>query len=110
MMTIQRMRYCHPKGALRQVFSERATEPMRGFVGGLVLGNEQCDDQNLSDGDGCSGECLLEPFWACDDASPSPCDGVRGYSMLRAQKHVMIKTQVTVMAARLQVSLKTLVL
>lgn len=26
---------------------------------------EQCDDANISDGDGCTGDCMIEPHYAC---------------------------------------------
>ena len=34
---------------------------------------EDCDDQNVEDGDGCSSECYLEKGWTCDGA-PSQCN------------------------------------
>lgn len=38
----------------------------------IVEGLEQCDDGDLSDGDGCSASCRVEPGWQCD-GSPSYC-------------------------------------
>ena len=32
---------------------------------------EQCDDGNLSNGDGCSSSCLIETGWACTSSSVS---------------------------------------
>ncbi|XP_018608776.1 pappalysin-2 [Scleropages formosus] len=57
---------------------------------GQLQGEEQCDDENLLDGDGCSKKCLMEPGFNCD-GEPSQCyvfdgDGVceefeRAYSV-----------------------------
>jgi len=30
-----------------------------------MAGKEQCDDNNLSDMDGCSKECMIEENWFC---------------------------------------------
>jgi len=40
---------------------------------GRVEGGEQCDDGNLTDGDGCGGGCVVERGWSCDAGSPSVC-------------------------------------
>ena len=42
---------------------------------GLVQAGEQCDDGNLSDGDGCSASCDIEPGFDCDNppGMPSVC-------------------------------------
>ena len=37
--------------------------------GALDLG-EQCDDGNMSDGDGCSSVCVVEDGWVCNDPVP----------------------------------------
>ena len=39
---------------------------------GLVVSGEACDDGNLLGGDGCSVNCVIEPFWACQ-GQPSVC-------------------------------------
>ncbi|MDX9719303.1 MAG: DUF4215 domain-containing protein [Myxococcota bacterium] len=39
---------------------------------GKLAGNEQCDDGNLSSGDGCSESCQLEDGYACH-GTPSEC-------------------------------------
>lgn len=42
---------------------------------GLVQSGEQCDDGNMSDGDGCSASCTVEPGFGCDNdpGEPSVC-------------------------------------
>ncbi|MFK7888305.1 MAG: proprotein convertase P-domain-containing protein [Gammaproteobacteria bacterium] len=42
---------------------------------GLVQGGEGCDDGNLTDGDGCSATCDIEPGFGCDNepGEPSVC-------------------------------------
>lgn len=39
---------------------------------GLIDGTEECDDQNLSDGDGCSATCTVDDNFACS-GEPSVC-------------------------------------
>jgi cysteine-rich repeat protein len=39
---------------------------------GLVDSGEQCDDDNLVNGDGCSATCQVEPCWSCS-GQPSVC-------------------------------------
>ncbi|HEX7668765.1 MAG TPA: DUF4215 domain-containing protein, partial [Polyangiaceae bacterium] len=39
---------------------------------GKIEGSEQCDDGNSTPGDGCSGVCQIEPFYACP-AEGQPC-------------------------------------
>lgn len=39
---------------------------------GALQGSEQCDDANVTDGDGCSAACVREPGYACSGA-PSTC-------------------------------------
>lgn len=34
----------------------------------------ECDDNNLLDGDGCSSKCLIEAGWECKGGSPSSRD------------------------------------
>ncbi len=43
---------------------------------GLVQSGEQCDDGNLSDGDGCSASCEIEDGFGCDNepGEPSVCE------------------------------------
>lgn len=38
-----------------------------------MLGNFQCDDGNLINGDGCSSSCTIETCWECDYGSPTSC-------------------------------------
>lgn len=40
---------------------------------GILEAPEECDDENLLEGDGCSPSCSVEFLWACDGASPSEC-------------------------------------
>lgn len=48
-----------------------------GFLAGGVCGDgdnnagEECDDDNLLNGDGCSSECEVEPGWLCPPTGPS---------------------------------------
>ncbi len=39
---------------------------------GIVIGAEQCDDENSTSGDGCSSECQIEPGYECE-GEPSQC-------------------------------------
>ena len=39
---------------------------------GLLGGSEQCDDADLTAGDGCGPDCVIEPGWACG-GEPSVC-------------------------------------
>jgi len=39
---------------------------------GVVAGGETCDDQNQTNGDGCSASCTVEPGYFCT-GSPSTC-------------------------------------
>ena len=41
---------------------------------GLNMGNHECDDGNLTDGDGCSAEGAVEPGYTCAGGSPSSPD------------------------------------
>lgn len=45
---------------------------------GKVGSNEACDDGNNASGDGCSATCSVEPFFTCNNASPSKCVPVCG--------------------------------
>lgn len=40
---------------------------------GILEGLEECDDGDLTDGDGCSAECKIESGWECSKTSPSKC-------------------------------------
>ena len=42
---------------------------------GVLDETEECDDGNLTAGDGCNGVCLVETStgWSCDEASPTAC-------------------------------------
>ena len=46
---------------------------------------EQCDDGNLTPGDGCSAACLLELGWLCTDmhVQPTTCETVCGDGWIR---------------------------
>lgn len=44
---------------------------------GIKLGGEACDDNNTSNGDGCSSGCIVEPGWICTGA-PSSCMTICG--------------------------------
>ncbi len=39
----------------------------------MITAPEQCDDGDDGGGDGCSAECLVEPFHQCTVAAPSAC-------------------------------------
>jgi len=39
---------------------------------------EECDDENLTGGDGCTADCHVEPGWNCDGASPTVCAAICG--------------------------------
>ncbi len=41
---------------------------------GFVTVGEECDDDNLMDGDGCDSQCTIEAGYACTN-SPSKCSG-----------------------------------
>ncbi|MBI3336582.1 DUF4215 domain-containing protein [Candidatus Peregrinibacteria bacterium] len=41
-------------------------------VDGVIEENEQCDDNNSTNGDGCSSLCRVESGWSCD-GEPSSC-------------------------------------
>jgi cysteine-rich repeat protein len=47
-----------------------------------VVGDEGCDDQNVSPGDGCSATCAEEVGYACSGA-PSACPPICGDGLLR---------------------------
>lgn len=44
---------------------------------GMILGNEECDDDNSVSGDGCSNSCEIEAGYTCE-GSPSVCTGGGG--------------------------------
>ncbi|PKN26414.1 MAG: hypothetical protein CVU65_05630, partial [Deltaproteobacteria bacterium HGW-Deltaproteobacteria-22] len=50
---------------------------------GMVELAEECDDQNLDEGDGCGPLCTVEVGWACADSNPSICGPVCGDGLLR---------------------------
>jgi cysteine-rich repeat protein len=50
----------------------------------VVEGLEECDDGDLTDGDGCSASCTIEPGWVCT-GSPSIC-------------HKQVQAHITMMA------------
>ena len=37
---------------------------------GLILGDEECEDDNTDPGDGCDADCLTEVGWLCDSNTP----------------------------------------
>jgi cysteine-rich repeat protein len=39
---------------------------------------EECDDNNLSKGDGCGNDCMIEEGFECGASFPSICDTVCG--------------------------------
>ena len=53
---------------------------------GFVTPDEACDDGNTDADDGCSAECVIEAFWACDQNDPSQCDGIRGDARVRGSE------------------------
>ena len=54
-------------------FSRPASDPIGACVSSCGNGSrattEQCDDSNLTDGDGCSASCRIEAGWACHEAT-----------------------------------------
>ncbi|MBI1934601.1 DUF4215 domain-containing protein, partial [Candidatus Peregrinibacteria bacterium] len=44
-----------------------------GAANGTKASLEGCDDNNSTNGDGCSSVCMVESGWTCDSASPSIC-------------------------------------
>ena len=48
---------------------------------GLLMEDEQCDDDENVDGDGCSATCMLEPGWQCQ-GQPTTCFAVCGDAIL----------------------------
>jgi cysteine-rich repeat protein len=48
---------------------------------GLITGGEQCDDGNLSIGDGCSATCTVEPGFSCM-GHPSACQHICGDGLI----------------------------
>ncbi|MBN2498151.1 MAG: hypothetical protein JXR96_26410, partial [Deltaproteobacteria bacterium] len=44
--------------------------------GQVAAGIEECDDEDLDDGDGCSALCLIEEGYDCDDSEPSRCERI----------------------------------
>jgi cysteine-rich repeat protein len=45
-----------------------------GTADGSLQAGEECDDNNMTSGDGCSSGCTVEPFFQCNTtASPSVC-------------------------------------
>lgn len=48
---------------------------------GIIEAGEECDDENLMDGDGCSPECKVEPGWSCS-GEPSVCVNLCGNGAL----------------------------
>ena len=51
---------------------------------GRRLGDEECDDGNLDDGDGCSSQCGVEPGFLCDGGCELSGDVHRRYGECRA--------------------------
>lgn len=44
----------------------------------MRAGLEECDDGNANDFDGCSGNCVLEPGFACVGSNPDVCTRLCG--------------------------------
>ena len=42
---------------------------------GLKHPQEECEDENLNNGDGCSSTCTIEPMYICDRGSATRPDG-----------------------------------
>lgn len=53
---------------------------------GLVLMSEQCDDKNLTAGDGCASNCTVEGGFVCNSAQPSLCWSVCGDSVIASNE------------------------
>jgi cysteine-rich repeat protein len=45
---------------------------------GVRFGIEQCDDGNVTDFDGCSSTCTVEPGYECAGVSPDSCTKLCG--------------------------------
>jgi cysteine-rich repeat protein len=52
---------------------------------GVLDEGEQCDDENDTNGDGCSNACLIENGFECDD-EPSVCIATCGDGLIRADE------------------------
>lgn len=48
---------------------------------GVIADEEECDDENSRNGDGCTGECLIETGWSCT-GEPSDCSTVCGDGLI----------------------------
>ena len=51
---------------------------------GLLKGSEQCDDQNLTNSDGCSSTCAAEHGWTCVGGGPGSCSTTCGDGLIGA--------------------------
>ncbi len=49
----------------------------------------ECDDGNLVSGDGCDGECMVEPGWACSGGTDINSDLCRPILMPSVEKVMM---------------------
>ena len=58
---------------------------------GLIVANEQCDDNNTFAGDGCSGSCLIEDGFSCSGGGTlSVCIRCVGATFQSANKSVCL--------------------
>ena len=53
---------------------------------GMTTGDEACDDGGQLAGDGCTGLCLVEEGWSCDNSATSICSTVCGDGVLAADE------------------------
>jgi cysteine-rich repeat protein len=60
---------------------------------GAIDAGEECDDNNLIAGDGCSGRCKIEPCWVCS-GEPSTCvTAPRGGCIAPGKSALVVKDQ-----------------
>jgi cysteine-rich repeat protein len=52
---------------------------------GIIATTEECDDENSRNGDGCSGDCMVEPGWECS-GEPSVCNTKCGDGMIYGEE------------------------
>jgi cysteine-rich repeat protein len=65
---------CFPNSAgpsVRCTYDISGCTPLCG--NGILEGSEDCDDDDRSNGDGCSSTCVTEDDWTCTGTTPSVC-------------------------------------
>ena len=57
-----------------------------GTADGTKTADEGCDDNNSTNGDGCSSVCLVETGFTCTGTSPSVCSAICGDSLIKGSE------------------------